>query len=260
MLEAEPMTSEADLNPLIAELQRLVRGAKRGVALTGAGISTESGIPDFRSPGGLWSQNMPIHYGDFISSAEMRAEAWRRKFVLDDATKGVTPNSAHYALARLVEEGHLSAVVTQNIDGLHLAAGTPEDRLIEIHGNGTYAKCLDCDCRYGLDWVRERYEATKQSPLCEACGGYVKSGTVSFGQAMPAEKLRRAEALAADADVFLALGSSLVVFPAAALPLIAKRSGAILIVVNREPTDMDAVADLVIHASLGVVFETFQQR
>jgi len=254
------MTLDADLKPLIADFCRLVRGAERGVALTGAGISTESGIPDFRSPGGLWSKNMPIHYGDFISSAEMRAEAWRRKFVLDDATAGAKPNVAHYALARLAEEGKLSAIVTQNIDGLHLAAGTPEDRLIEIHGNGTYARCLSCRQRYELNWVRERFEASGQSPLCEECGGYVKSGTISFGQAMPEEEMRRAERLAEDADVFLALGASLVVFPAAALPLIAKRNGAKLIVVNREPTDMDAVADLVIHGSLGVLFATFQQQ
>lgn len=254
------MTSEADLKSQIEELRRLVRSARRGVALTGAGISTESGIPDFRSPGGLWSQNMPIHYDDFVSSEEMRAEAWRRKFVLDDATKGVTPNIAHYALAQLTGEGHLSAVVTQNIDGLHLAAGTPEDRLIEIHGNGTYAKCLSCDCRYELNWVRERYEATQQSPLCEACGGYIKSGTISFGQAMPVEKLRRAEQLAADSDLFLALGSSLVVYPAAALPVVAKRNGAILVIVNREPTELDPIADMVISGHLGEVFATFQQH
>ena len=254
------MSSEADLKSQIAQLRRLVLGARRGVALTGAGVSTESGIPDFRSPGGLWSQNMPIHYDDFISSEEMRAEAWRRKFVLDDATKGVKPNLAHHALARLAEKGHLEAVITQNIDGLHLAAGTPQDRLIEIHGNGTYAKCLSCERHYNLNWVRERYEATKQSPLCEACGGFVKSGTISFGQALPAEKLRRAEQLSADADLFLALGSSLVVYPAAALPVIAKRRGATLVMVNREPTELDAMADLVIYGHLGQIFATFQQH
>jgi NAD-dependent deacetylase len=254
------MTLDADLKPLVEEFRRLVSGANRGVALTGAGLSTESGIPDFRSPGGLWSKNMPIRYGDFISSPEMRAEAWRRKFVLDDAISGAQPNVAHHALARLVEEGRLSAIVTQNIDGLHLAAGTPQDRLIEIHGNGTYAKCLSCRQRYELNWVRERFEASGQSPDCEECGGLVKSGTISFGQAMPEEEMRRAETLAEDADLFLALGSSLVVFPAAALPLIAKQNGATLVVVNREPTDMDSFADLIIHGSLGAVFATFQQQ
>lgn len=254
------MNFEADLKSQIDQLRRLVLSARRGVALTGAGISTESGIPDFRSPGGLWSQNMPIHYDDFVSSEEMRAEAWRRKFVLDEATKGVKPNIAHHALVRLAEQGHLQAVITQNIDSLHLAAGTPEDRLIELHGNGTYAKCLSCDCRYNLNWVRERYEATKQSPLCEACGGLVKSGTISFGQALPYEKLRRAEQLSAEADLFLALGSSLVVYPAAALPVVAKRNGATLVIVNREPTELDAIADMVIYGHLGEVFATFQQH
>lgn len=254
------MSSPADLKSLIDEFCRLVRAAERGVALTGAGISTESGIPDFRSPGGLWSKNMPIPFGDFVASEEMRAEAWRRKFVLDDATRGVRPNIGHYALADLVREGRFSAVVTQNIDGLHLAAGTPVEKLIELHGNGTYAKCLSCDRRFELSWVRERFEASGQSPPCESCGGLVKSATVSFGQAMPEREMRRAEELAADADVFLALGSSLVVYPAAALPLIAKRNGAILVVVNREPTDIDSIADLVIPAPLGVVFDAFRQQ
>ncbi len=254
------MSSQADLKPLIDEFCRLVAGAGRGVALTGAGISTESGIPDFRSPGGLWSKNMPIHFGDFISSGEMRAEAWRRKFVLDDATHGVKPNIGHYVLADLVRDGRFSAVVTQNIDGLHLAAGTPVEKLIELHGNGTYAKCLSCSRRFELNWVRERFEESGQSPLCESCGGYVKSATVSFGQAMPHDEMQRAEELASEADVFLALGSSLVVYPAASLPLIAKRNGAILIVVNREPTEIDSIADLVIPASLGVVFDAFRQQ
>lgn len=254
------MTLPPDLKPLIAEFRALVRGARRGVAFTGAGISTESGIPDFRSPGGLWSKNMPILFQDFVASAEMRAESWRRKFVLDDATKHAKPNIAHEMLARLAVEGNLAAIVTQNIDGLHIAAGTPPDRMIELHGNGTYAKCLNCGERYELDWVRTRFEASGESPDCEMCGGHVKHATVSFGQAMPADDMRRAEQLSAEADVFLALGSSLVVFPAASLPLIAKRCGAKLIIVNREPTEMDELADLVIHTSLGVVFETFQQQ
>lgn len=254
------MTSDADLKPLIAEFRELVAGARRGVALTGAGLSTESGIPDFRSPGGLWTKHMPIPFQDFVASPQMRAEAWRRKFVLDDATKDAKPNIAHHILAKLAMDGQFSSVITQNIDGLHIAAGTPAEKLIELHGNGTYAKCLSCNCRYELSWVRERYEATGESPDCETCGGHVKSATVSFGQAMPFEEMRRAERLAAEADVFLALGSSLAVFPAASLPLVAKRNGAKLIIVNREPTDADALADLVIHTSLGVVFGAFQQH
>ena len=254
------MTSEADLKPLIAEFCAIVRGARRGVALTGAGISTESGIPDFRSPGGLWTKNMPIPLPDFLSSAEIRAESWRRKFALDDGTRDCKPNIAHFALAELAKSGRFAGIVTQNIDGLHIAAGTPPDKLVEIHGNGTYAKCLSCARRHELNWVREHFDRTAQSPLCESCGGYVRQATIAFGQAMPVEELRKAEMLTAEADVFLALGSSLVVYPAAALPLIAKRNGATLVVINREPTDVDSVADLVIHGPLGVVFETFQQQ
>ncbi len=184
------MTLPPDLKPLIAEFRALVRGARRGVAFTGAGISTESGIPDFRSPGGLWSKNMPILFQDFVASAEMRAESWRRKFVLDDATKHAKPNIAHEMLARLAVEGNLAAIVTQNIDGLHIAAGTPPDRMVELHGNGTYAKCLSCGERYELDWVRVRFEASGESPDCEMCGGHVKHATISFGQAMPADDMR----------------------------------------------------------------------
>ena len=231
------MRSPDDLKSRIDELLLLLRHAARGVALTGAGISTESGIPDFRSPGGLWSKNMPIAFDDFVASAEMRAEAWRRKFALEDATRGAAPNVAHRALARLAERGNLSLIVTQNIDGLHGAAGTPPERLVEIHGNGTYATCLSCDQRYELDWVREALSRRRgAAPDCEECGGPVKSATISFGQAMPAEAMRRAERAAIQADIFLALGSSLVVYPAAALPVIAKRNGATLVIVNREPT------------------------
>lgn len=243
--------------PELAELERLVLGARRGVAFTGAGISTESGIPDFRSPGGLWSKNMPIPFDQFLASAEARAEAWRRKFMLDDACRGVTPNAGHRVVARLIEEGRFSAVVTQNIDGLHHASGVPEDRIIELHGNGTYAKCLGCGRRYELDDVRRRFEADRAAPDCEACGAPIKSATISFGQAMPAEAMRRAEQAALEADLFLVLGSSLVVYPAASLPLIAKSSGATLVIVNREATELDVYADLVINAGIGDVLGPF---
>jgi NAD-dependent deacetylase len=243
--------------PELAELRGLVLGARRGVAFTGAGISTESGIPDFRSPGGLWSKNMPIPFDQFVSSADARAEAWRRKFTLDDACRGVQPNVGHLAVARLIEEGRFAAVVTQNIDGLHHASGVPEDRIVELHGNGTYAKCLGCGLRYELDEVRRRFEAEGAAPDCPACGAPIKSATISFGQAMPAAAMRRAEQAARAADVFLVLGSSLVVYPAASLPLVAKSSGASLIIVNREPTALDVYADLVVNAGIGDVLGSF---
>jgi NAD-dependent deacetylase len=241
---------ERDGERKIEAFERLLSGARSAVVFTGAGVSTGSGIPDFRSPGGLWSKNRPIDYPAFISSREMRREAWRRKFAMDDATRGAAPNAAHHAIARLVEQGSVSLVVTQNIDGLHEASGVPQDRLIELHGNGTYAACLDCRLRYELDEIRSTFEATGDPPDCRRCGGLVKSATISFGQAMPTEALQRVEAAARAADLFLALGSSLVVFPAAGLPLVAKRAGATLVIGNREPTELDRHADLLLRDDL----------
>jgi NAD-dependent deacetylase len=234
----------------IAALAALVEGARAAVAFTGAGISTGSGIPDFRSPGGLWSKHRPIEFDAFLSSPEMRREAWRRKFAVDDATRGALPNPAHRAVARLVERGTVALVVTQNIDGLHGASGVPADRLVELHGNGTYAACLDCGLRHELAEVRRVLDATGDPPPCRSCGGLVKSATISFGQAMPVEAMARAQAAAETADLFLVLGSSLVVYPAAALPVSAKRAGAALVIANREPTDLDPLADLVLRGDL----------
>ncbi|QZO00704.1 SIR2 family NAD-dependent protein deacylase [Chenggangzhangella methanolivorans] len=238
----------------IAALDALIRGARSAVVFTGAGVSTGSGIPDFRSPGGLWSKNRPIDFDDFYSSLEMRREAWRRKFTMDDATRGAAPNAAHRAIARFVREGRASVVVTQNIDGLHEASGVPRDRLIELHGNGTYAACLDCRARHELTEVRAVFEASGDPPDCRVCGGLVKSATISFGQAMPVEAMMRAEAAAREADLFLVLGSSLVVYPAAALPVAAKRAGAALVIANREPTDLDPYADLLLRGDLVEIF------
>lgn len=241
----------------IAALGDLLHAASSVVVFTGAGVSTGSGIPDFRSPGGLWSQNRPIEFGDFVASPEMRREAWRRKFTMDDATRGAAPNPAHRAIARLAETGKVSLVVTQNIDGLHAASGVPADRLVELHGNGTFAACLDCGARHELAEVRAVFEASGDPPPCRACGGLVKSATISFGQAMPVEAMQRAEAAARDCDLFLALGSSLVVYPAAGLPVAAKRSGATLVIANREPTELDPCADLVIRTDLVALFSPY---
>lgn len=240
-----------------ARLGKLLGEARSAVIFTGAGLSTGSGIPDFRSPGGLWSQNRPIEFDAFIGSREMRREAWRRKFVMDDATRGARPNPGHLAVARLVEQGRAALVVTQNIDGLHEASGVPREKLVELHGNGTYAKCLDCGLRHELVDVRAAFEATGDPPPCRACGGLVKSATISFGQAMPVEAMARAQAAAEDADLFLVLGSSLVVYPAAALPIAAKRAGAALVIANREPTDLDPLADLILRRDLVELLSPF---
>lgn len=246
-----------DIPAAIGHLRALFGESRAGLAFTGAGISTECGIPDFRSPGGLWSRNKPIPFDQFVASAQARAEAWRRKFVLDDATRGAVPGRGHRALAALVNSGKFLGVVTQNIDGLHQASGLDGGQVVELHGNGTYAKCLECGTRQELDWVRARFEASGHGPLCPSCGGLVKSATISFGQAMPQAEMVRAQRLAQTCDLFLAIGSSLVVWPAASLPMIAADNGARLVIINREETPFDGQAELVIRADIGAVLEPF---
>ncbi|MFZ0849182.1 MAG: Sir2 family NAD-dependent protein deacetylase [Hyphomicrobiaceae bacterium] len=235
----------------VEELQQLIATAGSMVAFTGAGISTESGIPDYRSPGGIWTKFKPIEFGDFIGSAEARRETWRRKFASHEVIERATPNAGHRALARLVEQGKIVAVITQNIDGLHQASGVPDHKVIELHGNSTYASCLDCRQRYELDWVREIFAVDERLPLCTGCGGMIKTATISFGQAMPEAEMQRAHEATLAADLFIVLGSSLVVYPAAGFPMLAKRNGARLVIVNREPTEQDDLADLVINAEIG---------
>jgi NAD-dependent deacetylase len=235
----------------VDELRRMIAEATSIVAFTGAGISTESGIPDFRSPGGIWTKFKPIEFGDFLASAEARREAWRRKFASDETMRKATPNAGHRALARLVEQGKMTAVVTQNIDGLHQASGVPDGKVIELHGNSTYAACLDCRRRYELAWVLEIFAADERLPLCTGCGGIIKTATISFGQSMPEAEMERAREVTLAADLFIVLGSSLVVYPAAGFPILAKRNGSRLVIVNREPTDQDEMADLVINAEIG---------
>lgn len=233
------------------ELARLISVSRRAVVFTGAGISTESGIPDFRSPGGVWSRMRPITYQEFVGSREMRREAWRRTFSGLAGWTGASPNSGHQAVARLLAAGSASVVVTQNVDNLHQDAGAPSDRVIELHGNASYAKCLGCATRYEIEDLRPRYE--KDEDLRCACGGLIKTAVVSFGQAMPDVEMMRASEEARACDLFLVLGSSLVVYPAAGLPLLAKECGARLAIVNREPTEQDALADFVLHAEIGPV-------
>jgi len=237
-------------NDLI-ELRRLLDAAERVVVFTGAGISTESGIPDFRSPGGIWTRMKPIYFQEFVTSEEARVEAWRRKFESDPVMRAAGPNRGHRAVARLVADGKVSHVVTQNIDGLHQASGIADHQVIELHGNSTYAHCLDCHKRFELDDIRPAFEATLKAPRCDACGGYVKTATVAFGQSMPPAAMIRAEEAILACDLCLVAGSSLVVYPAAGFPELAKRHGAALAIVNREPTDMDAIADLVLHREIG---------
>jgi NAD-dependent deacetylase len=235
----------------IGELRRMIADAQRIVVFTGAGISTESGIPDFRSPGGIWTRMRPIDFSDFLASDEARRETWRRRFATDETLRGAEPNRGHRAVAALVNRGKASAVITQSIDGLHQASGVPADRVIELHGNTTYAHCLDCAKRYELHDIRAEFGRTGEAPCCDDCGGFVKTATISFGQSMPPAAMIRAEEETLAADLFIAIGSSLVVYPAAGFPELAARNGARLVIVNREPTGLDPLADLVLHREIG---------
>jgi NAD-dependent deacetylase len=235
----------------IAELRRWIDEAHRVVIFTGAGISTESGIPDFRSPGGIWTRMRPIEFSDFMASAEARRESWRRRFATDPTMRAAEPNRGHRAVAALVNRGKATAVITQNIDGLHQASGVPDNRVIELHGNTTYAHCLDCGQRYELEDIRIEFERTGDAPCCVSCEGFIKPATISFGQSMPPAAMIRAEEETLAADLFIAIGSSLVVYPAAGFPKLAARNGARLVILNREPTGLDPLADLVLHREIG---------
>jgi NAD-dependent deacetylase len=234
-----------------AELARMINQARRVVVFTGAGISTESGIPDFRSPGGVWSRMKPIYFQEFVSDPEKRREAWTRTFTGAAGWTGAAPNAGHHAVARLVERGKAFAVITQNVDNLHQESGVPPEKVIELHGNASYAACLDCGERHELEELKDSFLRAGEIPYCRRCGGLVKTATISFGQAMPPGPMARAQKAALACDLFLVLGSSLVVYPAAGFPLLAKRNGAALAIVNREPTELDHHADLVLNEEIG---------
>jgi NAD-dependent deacetylase len=247
------MQPDVSGNDEIAALRRLIDASDGIVALTGAGISTESGIPDFRSPGGVWTRMKPITFQEFVASEGARLEDWRRRFVSNAKFADAQPNAGHHGLVRLAEEGRLSAVITQNIDGLHQRAGLAPKRLIEIHGNATRGRCIECGVPMSLAAVRRIIDDTGASPRCD-CGGLVKAAIISFGERMPIEELEAASRLAQSADLFLVVGSSLQVQPAAMLPLTAKHAGARLAIVNREATPLDGHADVIVRRAIGAVF------
>jgi NAD-dependent deacetylase len=236
-----------------AQLAQAIRNARRMVVFTGAGISTESGVPDFRSPGGVWSRMKPIYFQEFVSDEATQREAWSRVFSGAAKWTDAKPNVGHEAVARLVRAGKVGAVITQNVDNLHQESGVPEDKIIELHGNAHYARCLVCSQRHEFDEFRTSFLERGEIPACRWCGGLVKSATISFGQAMPEGPMSRAEEETLACDLFLVLGSSLVVYPAAGFPMLAKQAGATLAILNREPTDQDAFADIVLHDEIGPV-------
>jgi NAD-dependent protein deacetylase/lipoamidase len=223
--------------------------AQRAVVFTGAGMSTESGIPDFRSPGGVWSRYKPVYFQEFMASAEARFEYWRQKSEAADDFVQAKPNAGHQTIARWEAAGRIVGVITQNIDGLHQDAGS--HNVLELHGTARWVTCLDCGERFEPLPLLETFRSTQTVPPCAACGGILKSATVSFGQSLPADVLDASHALAAASDLFLAIGSSLVVYPAAGLPDVARRAGARLVIINRDPTDFDEAADAVIREPIG---------
>lgn len=241
------------MDDLISTAARSICEARQVAVFTGAGVSTESGLSDFRSPDGIWSRYDPSDFTiqKFVSDPMARRRNWelRRELIAAD----YQPNPAHYAIAELEKLGKLACVITQNIDGLHAAAGNSPERIIELHGTIRYAKCLECNDRLPLVAVLQRIDAGEADPHCRKCGGLLKAATISFGEAMPLEEMRRAEACSRSCDLFIVIGSSLMVYPAAGMPLIAKESGAELFIINFTATDMDGQADLVIHGKAGEV-------
>ncbi len=235
------------------KLQEMLKKSSKVVFFTGAGVSTNSGIPDFRGPKGVWKSSTPIYFQDFISSKEKRVESWSRKFRNELSMDSATPNEGHKKIAEIMKVKD-SFLVTQNVDNLHQDSGVDIDKIAELHGNATYAKCLDCSRRYELEDLKKEFLETNEPPLCSICGGILKTATISFGQAMPEKEMQISQKKAIESDLFICVGTSLAVFPAADLPLLAKETGATLVILNNEPTQMDQYADLVINRDISEVF------
>lgn len=242
----------------LEELAVRVKNSNAIVFFTGAGISTESGVPDFRSPGGVWTKYQPVLYQDFLASESARFQHWQLKKATYELFKAVKPNLAHYAICEFEKRGQLLGLITQNIDGLHKIAGTSDEKLVELHGTDRLVTCLECGKRYEPADVYEDLSEKFTAPTCGDCGGLLKSANVSFGQSMPLAAMQRAQRLSEEGDIFVVLGSSLQVHPAASFPVIAKRRGALLAIVNRDPTPLDDIADFVDHGAIGEFFSRLQ--
>jgi NAD-dependent deacetylase len=244
--------AEQNLEALAQKAAELIAAARKLVVFTGAGISTESGIPDFRSPGGIWSRFDPedFTYQKFVSDPEARRKQWR---MLGEGhlTTNAQPNLAHYAIAELDRLGKLDCVITQNVDCLHHKAGVPAKKVFELHGNVQWAVCLSCGRRYPFEHIKARWEGGEEIPDCEECGGMLKPDAVLFGEALPQEVLQEASQRSSDCDLFIVVGSTLIVYPAAYMPIYAVRGGARLIIVNLSDTPMDAQAAVLIRAMAG---------
>ena len=235
-----------------------VKNSQAIVFFTGAGISTESGVPDFRSPGGVWTKYQPVLFQDFLASEPARIQHWQLKKATYELFKTVKPNIGHDAIYDFERRGTLLGLITQNIDGLHKLAGTSEEKLVELHGTDRLVTCLQCGKQYAPADVYETLGDEFIAPTCGDCGGLLKSANVSFGQSMPIAAMQRAQTWSEQADLFIVIGSSLQVQPAASFPVIAKRSGALLAIINRDPTPLDEVADFVHHGAIGDFFRQLQ--
>jgi len=233
----------------------MIVAAQKILVFTGAGISTESGISDFRSPGGVWTKYDPsdFYFDKILSSEETRKRYWQMSTEFYASMRDARPNRAHLAVKRLEDTGKLLAIVTQNIDNLHQKAGNSPEKIIEIHGTAFSVSCLSCGKKYDRDDIQTRLEAGLEVPRCDHCGGILKPDTISFGQAMPQDKLEAAFMHARACDLCIVLGSSLVVYPAASIPLSAVQAGAKLMIINRDETALDAKADLISHGSVSEV-------
>jgi NAD-dependent deacetylase len=240
----------------------MIINSKKLVVFTGAGMSTESGVSDFRSPGGVWSRFDPdeLTFQKFLASEESREKYWEFSTSSWGEMAAAQPNSGHRAIAELDSIGKLDCVITQNIDGLHQRSGIPEEKVIELHGTARWVSCLECGQRYPREQIQERLRGGVKVPRCDSCGGIMKPATISFGQAMPERETHQAENRASACDLFLVAGSSLVVYPAAQMPLIAKESSARLIIINLTPTPHDPYADIVIHGKTGPALSQIVER
>ncbi len=238
----------------ITRIAQKIKTARHLVFFTGAGISTESGISDYRSQGGLWRKVQPIYFDDFMSSRSARIQYWKQRLSMEKSLAAAKPNAGHNCIARLDKLGRVKAVITQNIDGLHQASGISEEKIIELHGNTRRVRCMSCRQVYPWDQIRKRIDNGDPAPVCE-CSGYLKPDTISFGQAMPEKATQRAVQLSKQSDVFIVVGSTLVVQPAALMPEYAKNNGAFLGIINLSETPYDSVSDVVIQGKAGTVLK-----
>ncbi|MCF6247030.1 MAG: Sir2 family NAD-dependent protein deacetylase [Desulfobacula sp.] len=242
------------LNKKIKTVAEKIKTSKRLVVFTGAGISTESGIPDYRSQGGIWDKFSPVYFDEFMSSEKARIRYWGQRLDMEKGLSNAAPNTGHKAIATFHKMGLLNALITQNIDGLHQASGIPDDKIIELHGNTRRVRCMSCKKLFSWEDAKKILDIGNLSPQC-SCSGFLKPDTISFGQAMPVEETRKAAILSSKSDVFIVVGSTLLVQPAALMPEYAENSGAFLVIINLSDTPYDSVSDVLIREKAGNVLQ-----